>query len=70
MLYPKFVNVRDNTKYTLPINGIIMREETSFPDQDGRLHVVYIIRSMTKYGEFIYQAFDTTTHEYLGDVSN
>lgn len=67
--YLRNIQVSEKFAEKAPRYGVIHREESSFKDQDGNLHVAYIVRWYEgDYNASRIGAFDITTGEYLGEV--
>jgi len=50
-----------------PAQGVILREVTSYYDQEGKVHVASIVQWYDTNFGIRYGAFDAKTGEYLGD---
>ena len=67
--YLKQIEVSRKFAQAAPRYGVIMREDSSFKDQDGKIHVAAIVRWFeADHHETRMSAFDTTSGEYLGEV--
>ena len=51
-----------------PSNGVITREITSYPDQEGKLHVASVVQWYDPNFGIRFGVFDSKTGEYLGDT--